>query len=96
MKKLIALMALVFAAQTAALAANATQQIVVTGMTCSSCANSIKEAFKKHPEVKDVTVDVKSGKVVLTFQPEKIMTETQIREAVEGAGFAIKTVKTAG
>lgn len=71
------------------------QQILVSGMTCTSCAAAIKKAFLKNPDVKEVTVDVKSGKVVLTFLPKKSMTEPQIREAVKGAGYEVKSVAPA-
>jgi copper chaperone CopZ len=76
-------------------AAEGSQQIVVTGMTCGSCAASIKKAFMKNPGVKEVSVDVKSGKVLLTFLPEKTMSESQIRETVKGAGYEVKSVAPA-
>lgn len=95
MKKLIAVLSLAFVATLASAATAATQQLVVTGMTCSSCAASVTKAFKKNPEVTDVKVDVKSGKVVLTFKGEKTMTEDEVRKTVEEAGYQVKTVQPA-
>ena len=92
MKKIISLLMLTLSVSISAMANEATQQLTVTGMTCKNCAASIKKALLKNPEVKDVTVDVKSGKVVLTFNPEKTLTEAQIRESVKGAGFEVKSV----
>lgn len=76
-------------------ATEGSQQILVSGMTCGSCAAAIKKAFLKNPGVKEVSVDVKSGKVLLTFLPEKSMSESQIREAVKGAGYEVKSVAPA-
>lgn len=92
MKKIISLLVLSFCLPLLAVASDSSQQLVVMGMTCKNCAASIKKAFLKNPEVKDVTVDVKSGKVILTFNPEKTLTEAQIRETVKGAGYEVKSV----
>lgn len=78
---------------TTALAGTPTQ-ITVEGMTCSSCVKSVTKAFKKHPEVKSVKVDVKTGQVTLTFNTEKSLTEEQIRETVKGAGYKVTAIKT--
>lgn len=77
-----------------ALAAS-TQQVLVEGMTCSGCANSIKAAFKKLAEVKSVQVDVEKGTVLLEFQPEKTLSEKQIRDAVKQAGYQVTKVSPA-
>ncbi len=92
MKKIISLLLLTLSISLSALASESTQQITVTGMTCKNCSASIKKALLKNPEVKEVTVDVKSGKVVITFNPEKTLTEAQIRESVKGAGYEVKSV----
>ncbi|MFN7683948.1 MAG: heavy-metal-associated domain-containing protein [Oligoflexia bacterium] len=92
-KILVAVTALMFSV-TASIASPAplSQQVVVSGMTCGSCARAITRAFLKNPAVKDVQVDVKSGKVQLTFNEKQSMNEAQIRETVKGAGFKVESV----
>lgn len=93
MKKLVSILSILgLLTVAAAQAAGTSQQLVVEGMTCSSCEKSIKAAFAKLPEVKAVAVDVKKGTVVLEFQPEKTLTEQQIRDAVTGAGYKVTKV----
>ncbi|MBU6375723.1 MAG: heavy-metal-associated domain-containing protein [Bdellovibrionales bacterium] len=73
-------------------AGDSATRVTVEGMTCSSCADSVKKSLLQHPEVKAVDVDVKTGKVVVTFQPEKSLTDAQISESIQGAGYKVKKI----
>jgi copper chaperone len=96
MKKLVSMLSILGLFTVAvAQAAGTSQQLVVEGMTCSGCEKSIKAAFGKLPEVKSVAVDVKKGTVLLEFQPEKTLTEQQIRDAVQAAGYKVTKVSPA-
>ena len=91
MKKYVMLLVTALSLSLAAIAAQG-QQLIVEGMTCSSCADSIKKAFLENPAVQDVSVEVKSGKVLLTFKPEKTLSEAEIRKIVETEGYKVKKV----
>ena len=67
-------------------------QVLVEGMTCAGCAKSIRAALLKHPEVKNVDINVKKGTVTVSFNPEQSLTEEQIREAVKAAGYQVTKV----
>jgi len=75
-------------------ASEGSTRLIVDGMTCQSCASAIKKSLLKHPEVKSVEVDVSRGTVMVTFQPAQSLTETQIREAVKGAGYKVTKVSS--
>jgi len=80
---------------TAALAAGSVRQLLVEGMTCSSCARSVKAALLKLPEVRAVEVDVEKGTVTLELQPEKSVSEKQVRDAVKAAGYKVTRITPA-
>lgn len=57
----------------------------VTGMSCGHCARSITAELLELPGVRDVSVDVPAGRVIVTS--EAPMAGTEVRAAVEEAGF---------
>ena len=64
-----------------------TQTYTVIGMTCSHCVNSVRGEVGAVPGVKDVDVDVTTGQVtVISDQP---ISDEQVREAVEEAGYSL-------
>ncbi|MEN9723090.1 MAG: hypothetical protein RJB38_1076 [Pseudomonadota bacterium] len=87
----LTLLSFVFMLHLSAWASGPTQ-ILVEGMTCGGCEKSVKAAFAKLPEVQSVDVQVKTGKVTVTFQPEKSLTEQQLREAIQSAGYRVKKI----
>ena len=96
MNKLVSILAILGIFTVSAVqAAGTSQKLVVEGMTCSSCAKSIKAAFGKLPEVKSIVVDVEKGSVVLELQPEKTLSEQQIRDTVKAAGYKVKKISPA-
>lgn len=66
---------------------------IVTGITCSSCADSITKMLKEWPEVLDVTVNVKTGKTVITAKEGQTLSDKKIREALDGEGYKVKSIK---
>lgn len=64
-----------------------TSSFTVRGMTCDHCASSVRAEVEVIAGVSDVQVDVASGRVQVTSsQP---VTESQVREAVEEAGYEL-------
>lgn len=93
MKKLISIFATIaMLAVVVAQAAGNSQLLIVEGMTCGGCEKPIRAAFTKLPEVKSVAVDVKKGTVELELEPEKSLTEEQIRATVKAAGYKVTKV----
>lgn len=59
----------------------------VTGMTCGHCVASVTEEVREIPGVSDVQVTLESGTVTVTS--EQPLEESQVRSAVEEAGYQL-------
>jgi len=62
--------------------------IVVEGMSCSHCENSIKKAVGALAGVEKVAVDLATKKVTVEFDPEKV-TGKAIFDAIEDQGYDV-------
>jgi len=62
--------------------------IVVEGMSCSHCENSIKNAVGALNGVEKVGVDLGTKKVTVEFDPE-IVTGKAIFDAIEDQGYNV-------
>lgn len=71
---------------------NKTNQTIVkfqvAGMTCESCAKSIKTSLEAKAGVQDVTVLLSENTVLVAFD-QKNMTSKQISEYFEGMGYSV-------
>ena len=61
----------------------------VEGMSCSHCENSIKKAVGSLIGVGNVIVDLRSKKVTIEFDPEKVNVDI-IKDTIEDQGYDIK------
>ncbi|HEY9210894.1 MAG TPA: heavy-metal-associated domain-containing protein [Methylotenera sp.] len=66
-----------------------TEHIIVTGMTCGGCVNSLTRALKAVAGVGDVNVTLATGETSVQYDENLTATE-QLRSAVENAGYGIK------
>jgi copper chaperone CopZ len=62
-----------------------TQTYTVVGMTCGHCVSSVGAELGALPGVTDVNVDLATGQVAVTA--DELVTDQQVRGAVEEAGF---------
>ena len=85
MKTLITLFALLVAST-----AWTCDKINVKGMTCGSCAKRVEAAFKKHPEVESVQVNVKDGTVQLHYKEGKTLSEEKVKSIIQDAGYELQ------
>ena len=65
------------------------------GMHCVTCAQTIEDALKEHPGVKEATVNFASGKAYVTYDPE-VTKKSGLVEAVKESGYyaSFETGKT--
>jgi copper chaperone len=63
--------------------------LIVNGMSCSHCENSIKKAVGELKGVNDVKVDLKTKKVVVDFDPKKVNLKT-IKDIIEDQGYDVE------
>ena len=66
-----------------------TTTITVDGMTCGHCVNAVQTEVGKLDGVTDVSVDLASGQV--TIVADEAPTAAALREAVEEAGYEVRT-----
>ncbi|MBO0747878.1 MAG: heavy-metal-associated domain-containing protein [Acidimicrobiaceae bacterium] len=59
----------------------------VTGMTCSHCVASVTEEVSEIEGVRDVVVDLASGK--LTFNSDEPVSHDAVEAAVREAGYTL-------
>ena len=62
----------------------------VTGMTCGHCVDSVTEEVGELPGVQQVDVDLPTGAVTVTS--EQPLAESDVRTAVEEAGYQLASV----
>lgn len=63
-------------------------EIFVDGMHCEHCANRVGDWLKKIKDIKNVNVDIDSGKV--TIFSNKQIDKSLIKSAVENAGYKLR------
>ncbi len=63
----------------------------VDGLACPFCAYGIEKQLLRIDGVDTVEVDVKSGQVVVTLRDGAAIDESRVREAVQAAGFTLRT-----
>lgn len=60
----------------------------VEGMTCMGCVNSVKRLLSALDGVKEVDVDLTSGRVRVGLEPGRVQ-PVAIRQAIEAGGFKV-------
>jgi copper chaperone CopZ len=66
-----------------------TEHLIVTGMTCGGCVNSLTRALKSVAGVSDVNVSLETGETSVQYD-ENLTSPEQLKSAVDNAGYGIK------
>jgi uncharacterized membrane protein YraQ (UPF0718 family)/copper chaperone CopZ len=61
--------------------------LLVSGMDCSHCAESVKQTISQLPGIHSVEVDLKTGRVVVSGD---LIDENQVIDAVKKLGYAVE------
>ena len=64
-----------------------TRTYTVSGMTCSHCVRAVTEEVGEVAGVRDVTVDLDTGKVTVSTDGD--LDDAAVREAVVEAGYEV-------
>ncbi len=64
------------------------QTLKVRGMSCEHCVKAVSGALADLPGLSGVTVELKSGDVSFSYEPEKTGLET-IKAAITDAGYEV-------
>ena len=69
-------------------------RISIEGMTCGHCVNHVKEELNALVGVEDITVDLDpKGISVATVALSEEVTDTQLKEAIDEAGYDITQIE---
>jgi len=66
----------------------------VSNMSCSGCISTIKGALAGYSGIKDILVDVGSGKAEIYYDRKKLKDLTGIEKAITDSGYPAKITKT--
>lgn len=67
----------------------------VDGLACPFCAYGIEKQVQKLDGVAQVDTSVKQGRVIVTMKDGKTLDEAQAKQAVEKAGFSLRSFEQA-
>ena len=93
MKKFLTIPLLAMVLSTAAFAGGNQYALAVDGLACPFCAYGIEKRLSAIEGVESVETDVKSGQVVVSLAEGKTLSEEAARQAVEDAGFTLRSLK---
>ena len=66
----------------------------VSNMSCSGCISTIKGALAGYPGIKDILVDIGSGKTEVYFNREELKDVSEIEKAITDSGYPARIIKT--
>jgi len=66
--------------------------LTVHGLSCPLCSNNLSGRLKKIPGVEDVSIDLETGGVRVDLSPGHDVTQENLQEAVDSAGFTLVKV----
>jgi len=85
------LLALIWPAVT--LSAETLYEIRVDGLACPYCAYGIEKKFMQRENVKQFDMDLEKGVVKVTLKDGEEITESQLKQLFDDAGFSYRSVK---
>ena len=75
--------------------ANLTKVVLnVSNISCSGCISTIKGGLAGYPGIKDVLVDISSGKTEVYFNREELKDVSEIEKAITDSGYPARIMKT--
>ncbi len=93
MKKFLSIPLLAIVLSTAAFAGGNQYALAVDGLACPFCAYGVEKRLSAIEGVESVETDIKRGQVVVTLAEGKTLSEEVARQAVEDAGFTLRSLK---
>lgn len=66
--------------------------LIISGMTCGGCVNSVTRVLQSAPGVHHVTVSLLPSLAKVDYDPNSV-TPTQLAAAVTDAGFGVVEIK---
>ena len=92
MKKMIMMILLALAWNTAALAAGTQYQMRVDGLACPYCAYGIEKKLNKVDGVEKIDIDLNKGLVIVNVADGVKLSEEQMTQLFRDAGFTYRSM----
>jgi len=92
MKKLMLLTAISLLWSATLFAAGNQYNLRVDGLACPFCAYGIEKKLIRTEGVESVTFDLEKGLVIVKAEAGVILTEAQLKQLVDDAGFTLRSV----
>ena len=68
----------------------------VNGMVCDFCARGLEKVFKSEKAVSKIVVDLDESIVSIRKKPDKILTDTRIKELILKNGYSVEKIRRSG
>ncbi len=65
----------------------------MNGLVCGFCAQGIEKRLRKFPATAEVLVSLEQRLVAVALQPDLDISDAELTEALEGAGYAVKAIR---
>jgi len=69
--------------------------LFVDGMSCPFCQYGIERHLKRIDAVAEIAVDIQDARIDITLKDGTTLTEEEIQQAIDDAGFTLRDVKFA-
>lgn len=73
-----------------------TARLHVLGMSCPLCANNITKQLHRLPGVRDVSINLGTGLVLVQMNPSNSPSREQLTDAIAQSGFTLDRVEMPG
>ena len=70
-----------------------TIEVTVNGLVCGFCAQGIEKRLRTFPATAEVLVSLEQRLVAVALQPDLDISDAELTEALEGAGYAVKAIR---
>jgi copper chaperone CopZ len=74
----------------------ATIVVIANGLVCDFCGRTIEKTLKKQPEIASTDIDLSSKKITLTMNPGMDLSDDELTELIQNAGFGVERVVREG
>jgi copper chaperone CopZ len=74
----------------------ATVVVIANGLVCDFCGRTIEKTLKKQPEIARTDIDLSSKKITLTMNPGMNISDDELVDLIQDAGFGVERVVREG
>ena len=74
---------------------NNTVEVEVNGLVCDFCARALEKVFGKQEEVSDITVDLDTKHITITFIEGQSIDDETIKNLIADSGYDVRGIHRA-